>query len=371
MKKYFGLILLTVFCLSCEKEKNELPEEKEKIREVSIETEYTYDIHCYKENIEYESPLAYYGDTIRYKIKFKSEVEIKFLKVYYISDETDSKYEVYPDYYGQEIKVNTIDINKLEDSLTYVYPLDSDKFSYIYHGDGGWQSTSFIFDFHDSTGVIKSDTLPSFGLKYFLEMENHQRLYNIANKEKGYARGFKYYVSDLKAYDFSFHINCGGACLQTNDSGLFMVNIPNNDYLVENDSAITKDFINGWYAPGGNHYFAKVEKQIQYYEYATPTEVRFKEVSKPWHLKDIYSNNEPKLTKIENPKVGDLYVFRYIHHLPHVGTSERPLYYWGDVYGIIEITHIEDDGLTSDNGGNELDYIEFRTKSFGESNRFQ
>ena len=265
-------------------------------------------------------------------------------------------------------------INKNEDSLTYVYPLSndysSDKFYYIYNGTGERQNTYLIFDYHDSTGIVKSDTLPYFTLS-LLDIANHQRLYNIA-APKGYARGYSYGINVLQKYDFSANINCGGPCLLTNDTSLFMVNIPNSNYNVLKDSAISKDFIPGWFAPRKNHYFVKVTKTVKYYENSTPQKPNFEWITTTNHIKSIYQDNEPKMTKVENPKVGDLYAFKYIHTFAHVSDgNHKPIYSYGDVYGIIEVTHIENDNLTSLNGGNDLDYIEFRVKSFGTTFRFK
>jgi len=290
--------------------------------------------------------MVYFGDTIKYNIKFKSSKLIKYIDISYI-DTNGNKVDLDI----SDFCFNPIRVDKYEDSILFQYP------TYINYSprwvlptDDNSRKITLLVDYYDATGIIQTDTLPKFTFSY-VNVVNHKRLYNIALKD-GKIRGYSF-IDGFTGCNFIPTVNCGGICDKIDDEKLFMVNIPNSDFDIYKDSAVTKDFIAGWYAPKGNHFFVKVTNDFKYYNDYIPMAPDFYLAIANNHLRGMYNQNDPKITKIENPKVGDLYAFRYVYPAQFLRK---------DIYGLIEVTHIENDYLTSENGGNENDYIEFRVK---------
>lgn len=333
MKNICLIILVLCFFVSCKKDNND-----NLIVNPIVNATYTFD----NKNLL----TVYVGDTIKYNFNFKSSRTIKYIIVSCIKDGGDKQELDLSDY-----RIEPLIINKTEDSVDFNYPIYLNYSpSWSFTEDNYSCKMSLLVDYYDTTGIVQTDTLPQF-IYSLPNVENHQRLYNIASKD-GHARGFSF-MEGFVGYDFMPTVNCGGPCDRIDDEKLFMVNIPNSDFNINNDSAVTKDFISGWHAPKGNHFFVKVTNDYKYYnDYVALTPSFYLTIGKN-HLIEIYDQNEPKTSRVENPKVGDLYAYRYVY---------PKSYNKGDVYGLIEVTHIEDDHLTSLNGGNELDYIEFRTK---------
>lgn len=341
MKNLYLVIILIIGLISCEKDN------------ILVEKNKPISANYILENGN--SNIVYFGDTIKYQIIIKSSKLIKYINVSYFEEGGQKRSLDISDF-----ELNTIRVDKYEDSLTFEYPIYLNYSSRWYFSPNEYsKKLALIFDYVGTTGIIQTDTLPKF-IFSSLRVENHQRLYNIAAKD-GHVRGYSF-DHGFTAHDFMSTINCSGSCFFVNDAKNFMINIPNNDYIVEKDSSITNDFIQGWYAPRGNHYFVKVTKDFMYYNDYIPLKPSFYLTIGSNHLRGLYDQNEPKVTMVENLKVGDLYVYRYVHPFPYIVGSKSV--YEGDVYGIIEVTHIEDDKLTSKNGGSDLDYIEFRTKYF-------
>ena len=359
---------MAIGLVSCDKEESIVSPETQN-EEIDIETKYYYNIN-WQENENY-NPVAYRGDTIEFQIAFSGNAKIKYISVYCLT-ESGYKSEMPTFDWDDGYVDNCIYIDSFKDSLTYYYPLADLRFDYSSFNnlfscsDCNSQMTSLIFEYHDSLKVVHVDTLPEFKLKRIDEY-SHQRLYNIAlGKDYNFKRGFSYSYSLLTTNSFLNNINCGGPCTYPNDTSLLMINIPHKDYDFILDTAITKDFIEGWQAPKGNHYFVKVEGGVNYYPDWYSPDVKFDYINSTFQIKQLYEDNEPKMTQVISPKVGELYAFHYVHSC--YPTSEKS---YLDVYGLIEVTHIENDNLTSLNGGDNLDYIEFRIKSYCNAFRFK
>lgn len=342
VKNIFLIIIVLCFFISCKKDNND----NLIVKPVVNATYYNYNKNLL---------MVYFGDTIKYNLNFKSSKIIKYISISYVKDGGDKQELDISDY-----KIDPIIINKTDDSVNFEYPIYLNYSpSWSFTEDNYLCKISLLVDYYDATGIVQTDTLPQF-IYSLPTVKNHQRLYNIAAKD-GHVRGFSF-MEGFVGYDFMPTVNCGGPCNRIDDEKIFMVNIPNSDFNVNTDLAVTKDFISGWFAPKGNHFFVKVTKDYKYYNDYDPLAPSFYLTIGKNHLIEMYNQNEPKTSRVENPKVGDLYAYRYVY---------PKLYNSGDVYGLIEVTHIEDDHLTSSNGGTELDYIEFRTKYIYTPNKNQ
>ena len=336
MKKTLPFLLLSVFFVSCQQENDTI------IEDVKIESEINYKIDYFD---NFATPCAYYGDTVRFSIKYTANSEVKEIQLLWKLEDGI-----------REHIITTLDKPQQTDSLYFEIPITELQFTQQFTDKFFAQ---FVVKFIKEDKTIHSNTF--LVLITPLEEYNYQRLYNIVSvsafgKHKGYLYKDGSYLSTLDYSPSSDCINCPKISLK--DNRLFLVNTPNADFDIDNDIALTKDFIHGFFVPQENNLYAKLDDRINFIQIRTPQDILI-----------IYNNLVAFDTHFENINVGDQFVFKYKYPNPFI--TNTPPYYFGDVYGIFEITHIEDDGLTSDNGGSDDDYIEFRLKSFGETYRFK
>jgi len=336
MKKTLSfLIFVCVLFFSCQEDNEPI------VQEVIIETEINYNVDFF----ENRNPVAYYGDTVRFSLKYSANTEITEIQLIVKVEDTT-----------REKQIRVLDNVSQKDSLYFEIPITEIDFSQQFVNPN---FTQFVVKFIKDENVLHSDFIQV--LIKQLEEYNHQRLYNISSisefrKNKAYSYEMGYILS---AIDYTPSSNCTN-CTKTslNDSRLFLVNVPNSDFDLENDIAVTKDFIHGFFVPQENNSYAKINDKVN-----------FLHIHKPQDILNLYNSSTNFETKFENIKVGDQFVFKY--KFPNPFILSEPPYFFSDVYGIFEITHIEDDGLTSENGGTDDDYIEFRLKSFGKTYRFE
>lgn len=353
MKIKLILLLSLIYSFGCNKDDKIQPINEENF---SIETAYNY---RFESDYEFGIPQAYLGDSVIFTVEFKSDSLLEQIDVCY-------RYQVDTNQYF----LNSISLNKSKDSFSYIYPLTIENFyGGIYYEKYKEFPIELIFKYIKGGGIVKIDTLPPFFLKT-LDENYHQRLYNINAKNK--SRGFSYHINQLMSHNFpslNLNQNTYPNGINPDDQRIFMLNIPNDGYNYSTDSSLNKNFINGFFAPNSNHYFAKlINKQIIGRYSTEPVDATFELIETTKNIYDLYNSNPSKITEVVEPKVGELYAFRYTE--PFVGTYNDPDYRYRDVYGIIEVVHIENDNLTSENGGNDGDYIEFRLKSFGLNGKF-
>jgi hypothetical protein len=252
-----------------------------------------------------------------------------------------------------------------EGEFDYIYPLSEENMFYLNSSGTPYQLANFIFEYHDSVGIVKTDTLPSFSLK-LISVLDYNRLYNIASNNLFNTSGYEFYKGIF--IEGIVDKNCkGSSCTYLNDKHLLMINIPNSDFDFIKDSGINKNFNVGWCAYNKNHFFVKATNPNISFIYNILYSTK--------DILDVYNSNPNKITQVENVKVGDVYAFRYIEPFPESyslsGNDTTNKQFEGDKYGIIQVTHIENDNLTSLNGGNDNDYIDFRVIYFDKTCRFK
>lgn len=344
--KFTLQVLICLLFFSCEKE-TEIIEPKTKIE---IESKIYYKSDYYE---DYFYPVAYYGDTANFSLKYKAKSKISTIELVF-----KDKNQI------NERIIKQIRNVSQTDSLSFQIPISENDFSQQYIQT---YFSLFIVKFINDEKVVYSDSINVF-IKP-LETYNYLRLYNIASSNqdcKAYLYNGASSLAGISTTKSSVCLNCTKSDIK--DSTFFLVNLPNADFDFINDVAITKDFIHGFYVPQGNNTYSLIEKKIN-----------ISQIREPKDILNIYNKSTNFKTKFNNVRVGDQFVFKYVYPKPFSYTyHEIPIeqdkgipHYYSDVYGIFEITHIEDDQLSSDNGGTDNDYIEFRLKSFGKTYRFK